>query len=327
MPRAIRRSCLRCRTVLVQHARGRPRRLCCSDACRVAAAHFKTRLDRAIARSGLTLRQISDRLAEWEHPRCPSTLSDWRNGHSMPSRCSEASVRALELLLRLPAGDLVDETTWPVGAGGLRSGSGPADGLEQDLAYLRRRIARRLNAPSEADRLITTEVTDLCRIRAGHRRIDRDILQRVVARRDQVDRYWLIYLVEESRPAKVTAVSDCTIGEKLQGRHGVRAAELKFPTPLRRDEPHDFTYRLSYAQSATSELAVQRWVPPAHLERLVVAVEFDPSALPRRLWTSTWQHSDGPPEDTAERCLSRKHVAYLSLSNPPPGIHGFRWRP
>ena len=309
MPTQARRQCIRCQAALVQPGRrGRPRMNYHSDACRRAHNRFKTVLGRGIEHEGLPLREVSALLAQFDYSVSHSTIGAWRNGDSMPSRASEGLVKALEWILRIPAGHLVRELA----------------GIEEAVARLQRQVARRLNVTSEDDRLITTAVRDQCYIRTSLQRTDRKIWQRVVAHREQVDRYWVMYRVEGGRPARIKAGPNCTPGELLRGGHGVCATELRFLKPLRPDESYEFGYLMSYPHSDVEDLSIQRSVQ-APLEHLSVAVQFEPHACPRKLSTSTWLRTDAPPEETAERCLSGRHTALLNLSNPDPGIYGFSW--
>jgi hypothetical protein len=310
MPTPARRSCLRCRAPLTQPGRrGRPRLLYHSDACRASHRRFVTELNRGIERSRYSLREITALLAGFDYSVGASTISDWQTGRSMPSRASEGPVKALEWVVGIPAGHLVRELA----------------GIEEAAARLQRQIARRLNAASDGDRLISTAVRDLCYIRSSLRRTDREIRQSVVAKREQVDRYWVMYRVDGGRPAEIMALRNCTRGEMLRGSCGVYAAELRFPKPLRPDLPYDFEYLMSYPHSDIEDFAVQRSVQ-APLERLSVGIQFEPDAHPRRLCTSTWPRADAPPEKTAERCRPGQCMAFLNLSNPDPGIYGFSWR-
>src|SRR2546429_4459168 len=110
MPTQARRQCIRCRAALGQPGRrGRPRMNYHSDACRRAHNRFKTVLGRGIEHEGLPLREVSALLAQFDYSVSHSTIGAWRNGDSMPSRASEGLVKALEWILRIPAGHLVRE--------------------------------------------------------------------------------------------------------------------------------------------------------------------------------------------------------------------------
>jgi hypothetical protein len=304
-----RRQCIRCRAPLGQPGRrGRPRQLYHSDVCRAAHDRFTTKLRNGIARKEYSLREISSLLGQFDYSVSPSMISEWRNGHSMPSRASEGVVTALEWLLCIPRGHLVRELA----------------GVEDAVAELQRQIARRLNTASDEERLQTIAVWDHSQVRNSLRRIERRIRQRVVATREQVDRYWVKYRVEGGRQAQILPGPGCRLGEVLRGSHGVCAAELRFPRPLHLDEPYEFRYRMSYPHSDIEDFSIQRAVQ-ASLEYLSLGIQCEPDTHLPELRANIWRRTDTAPEETVEYSRSGQREAFLEASNPKPAIYGFTW--
>jgi len=315
-PEARSPSCRGCRIALQDvHDPGGPQEYC-KECAEQPERWFSTRLARGIEQSPLSLRKISDEMGRAGYHIGHATLSDWRKGRYLPRASSAAHLRALERILHLPDGEL---------ALGMALDAGMGQRVRDEAAAkLRRRIARIQGTSPEEERLITTEIRDYSRVGKDRRQVDRVIGQRVVAQRDQVDRYLVLYTDEGGSQTSVDAVSECRRGLVLPPLDGVHAVELVLDKPLAKGEIYDFTFRISYGGGDKEDLMHRRWLP-AGLEKLELRVEFPWDMRPRRLSTSTWLHTDAPPEDVAELWLSHRDTAKLRLTDPAVGTHGIRW--
>lgn len=272
---------------------------------------FHVALREAIQRSGLTLDRLRSHLARRGIWVGLSSLSDWQSGRSLPAHPnSRKAVRALEEILRLPGGSLVD-------------------------LIAERRIAD-IGAVAELLETLPWSSDRGVELVSVHNKIMVDgqgrtacIWSRTAIRalRDGVSRHVVRYygnpgcVADRVRPR---ALSDCRLGRVVaHPRKPAVVYELLFDRPLKAGDTWVF-------ESAT----VDRTGEPATefargfrfpVEQYLLEVRFSLGALPARCYSFAQRDLTDERHPTGPLTLSGHRGVHLLASGVRSGVLGIKW--
>lgn len=271
---------------------------------------FHVALRAAIQRSGLTLDRLRSRLARRGIWVGLSSLSDWQTGRSLPGPNSLRAVRALEEILRLPAGTLIELL---------------AERRVADIGA----VAELLDAlPGSRDRGVEL-ISVHNKIAIDARRGSAYTWTRTAIRalRDGVDRHVVRYYGNSGCvPALVRprAVGNCRVGRIVP--HPSEPAliyELLFDQTLRAGDTWVFETRLLDRSGGVCTEFAYGFRFPA--EQYLLQVRFHPSALPARCYTFAQRDLADERHPTGELPLSGHNGVHLVASRVPSGVLGIKW--
>jgi len=274
-------------------------------------SRFSEVLRTAIDATGMSLREISDLLAELDEVTVSrSTLSNWQCAR-VPRRSPEEDERiyALERVLQLRRGELVlllEETA-----------VAPSGGDEEVRAL--RTLAGQLGGVSNC---ITIAVDDTLQVadRKPQRRTVRQVVRAIAT---NADCYWTIYSPDAAGPrVPFEPLHGCRVGRIVP--HGdLIAVELLFDRILQLGESHEFGFRIVEQGLSSPVRDCRRWAGPPALERLQMSVAFD--LPPRQVAACQWNTRKEQPH-SARAVPIIDGIARLRMSHPVTGMYGLSWR-
>jgi transcriptional regulator with XRE-family HTH domain len=288
---------------------------------------FATALRAAIARRGLGLERLHERLRARGASVSVATLSYWQSGRSRPERRESLTALAhLESVLEVPVGSLSGllGPPRPRGRWLRRVPDSPDIGafwphprqIEVAVQGVDTRWDERLTRISQQDRL-TVDAT-----RGEHTTFSRQVLR---AEADGPDRWVVIlHLDEHDRPLPdVRPLHNCRLGRSIsQPDSGILVAELLFDRPLVRGETiiteHELVNVAPYPLATNYERKFRLPV-----REFVLEVCFDPSAVPVRC--VRFARTDGAAEVAREVAIDGASTVHGVALNFGPGSYGFRW--
>jgi hypothetical protein len=275
----------------------------------------------ALARRGVSLAWLHQRLVERGHPVSPAALSYWRSGRSQPERgTSRDALVEIEHLLRVPPGGLVSRL-----GPSRRPGPRPAERALRDLFAENPGMERALGELGfeglydEAVEQVRHLVMDVDAAGGVSRIQVRAVMQ---ARRDGARRTPLVMTMDDrGRLPRFVPLAGCAIGRGLVDEEsGVYAAELVLDRALAKGEtcPYELSIELAepYEETWVDHYAARR------LTELLVWVRFDPSRLPSHVERYTL---DGDDEQNEKLDLGEGSSAHALARGFGPGVLGLRW--
>lgn len=265
----------------------------------------------AIQRSGLTLDRLRSHLARRGIWVGLSSLSDWQTGRSLPVQPNSLrAVRALEEILGLPTGTLVDQI---------------AERRVVDIGA----VAELLDAlPGSRDRGVEL-VSVHNKIAIDARRGTACTWTRTAIRavRDGIDRHVVRYYGNPGCTPELVrprAVGNCRLGQVVP--HPSEPAliyELLFDQTLRAGDTWVFETRLSDAGGGVCTEFAYGFRFPA--EQYLLEVRFHPHTLPARCYSFAQRDLADERHPTAELSLSAHHSVHLVASRVRSGVLGIKW--
>ncbi|HZB49289.1 MAG TPA: hypothetical protein VE547_09365 [Mycobacteriales bacterium] len=296
---------------------------------------FAAAVRHAVARSGLSLREIARHLTRYG-PLSSSiaTISDWQNGVGTPPRDDRGlgRVLAFERCLGVPAGDLA--LTLPGLSRATTARPGAGDPLTLRRAVLEREVARRVGP----QRVIPVWITKEYQLGWAYVPVMTVVTMEVRALHDGVDRYLFLHAPGARTHPAVVGVDGCTqvgvhrerppAGPAPRPRPDdavVEAVELLFGHPLRKGERYRFTFSVGYVDEQPRLLDAEfRHVQQLPCQQLHLVLTFDRAWRPATVCECRW----GTDLHLRHRRVwnVRDCVAYESvLTDPVPGGYGWRW--
>jgi hypothetical protein len=275
----------------------------------------------AVARRGVSLSWLHQRLVESGHPVSPAALSYWRSGRSQPERAtSRDALVEIERLLQIERGTLLSR----VGPS-RRPGPRPAERTLRELYTEYPAMEGALESLGfeglydelvEQVRHLTVDVDRDGRLREFRVRA---VMQ---ARRDGARRTPLILTTDDQRTLpRFVPVAGCVVGRSVSDHAaGVYAHELVLDTALDQGElsPYELAIELAdpYAETSLDHYAARR------LRELLVWVRFHPDRLPARVERFM---IEGEVESVENVDLGAGGAAHALVRDFGPGIVGLRW--
>jgi hypothetical protein len=143
--------------------------------------------------------------------------------------------------------------------------------------------------------------------------------------------------VDHRNPIELEAVECCRLGRhrsirrRRNNRYSVLAVEFEFDRELDAYEPYDLVFD-TVCQPVPSErrLPMPGWTrvidnPACRFQQLRLNFAGE---CPKEVWRGKWQQGPGrmPKPETEDPATSADGTFELSLTNPPLGCWGFRWR-
>ena len=311
---------------------GRPRRFC-SASCRHAArreerpaetrgtarprlrSRFGAALRAAVARSGMSLQEISDSLAELDGVTVSrSTLSNWQCGRE-PHRGSREDQRVygLERVLQLRRGELLLLLEDP------NRGERPElVGGDTEVRSLLR-FTGQLGGTAST---ITIAVNDVLHVVDGSPQ-KRTVTQKVRAIARNADCYWSVYAPDAAGPrVPFKPLRGCRLG-RVVPRGELIAIEWLFDRVLEPGETHEFSFEFDERKLEAPVRECRRWAGPPALETLRMSVVFD--RPPREVLDCEWPRRGEQPH-IARPVPVIDGVARIRRSHPVAGMYGLSWR-
>jgi hypothetical protein len=275
----------------------------------------------AVAKRGVSLAWLHQRLVERGHPVSPAALSYWRSGRSQPERgTSRDALVEIERLLRVTPGSLV-----------ARLGPSRRPGPRPAERTLREMFEENPGMEPALERLGFEGLYDELVEQVRHLTVDvdaagmiREFRVRAVmqARRDGARRTPLIVTTDEKgRLPRFVPVAGCSVGlVAMDPETGVYASELVLDRSLAKGElhPYELTIELPGPEDETclDHYAARR------LTELLVWVRFHADRVPARVERYTIV---GDHEVTEKLELGEGHAAHVLERGFGPGIVGVRW--
>ncbi len=282
---------------------------------------FPDAFAQALARRGVSLAWLHDRLVELGHPVSPAALSYWRSGRSQPERgTSRDALVEIERLLRVAPGTLVSKLG-PSRRPGPRPGEKSVREIFADTPGMQEALAAvgfegLYDELVEQMRHLTVDVDA-----SGHTtRIEvRAVMQ---ARRDGARRTPLVVTLDDAgRAPRFIPIAGCALGrQRTDLASGVFAAELVLDRSLAKDET--CLYELCVEFPEPSRDAWLDHYAARRLAELLVWVRFDAGRLPKRV--ERYQRIDDT-EESDEVPLSGGASVHALARGFGPGILGIRW--
>jgi hypothetical protein len=293
------------------------------------AMSFADALRIAIRDSGLTLDRLQHHLRRRGLPVSVAALSYWQRGRSRPERAgSIAAVRALEEILALPAGALVDRLApRPPRGRGTTPGHGRA-GVAAARPWPETGAAA--NVLSEVDRscdhrLARLSLHDVYRLDGGRRPAALRVRQVLQSLDDGVDRIAGGYRMEtgaETAP-DITHTRYCRPG-RIRKSGGSIAFELFFDRVLVRGETTIVEYDLEFSgERLESNFYDRRFRYP--VRDYVAVVEFSADAVPVRCHRYERESLEQVPARLGELWVGTSRSIHLTAHDVTCGIIGAVW--
>jgi hypothetical protein len=282
---------------------------------------FADAFGEAVARRGVSLAWLHERLVERGHPVSPAALSYWRSGRSQPERgTSRDALVEIERLLRVPPGSLASRL-----GPSRRPGPRPAE------RTLREMFDEHPGMEPALERLGFDSLYDELVEQVRHLTVDVDadgMIRRfqvravMQARRDGARRTPLILTTDEQgRLPGFIPVAGCSVGRTAMDLEtGVYAGELVLDRPLATGElyPYELTIELA---DPDDEASVDHYAA-RRLTELLVWVRFRADRVPAHVERYTIV---GGREETEKLDLGAGTSAHVLVRGFGPGIVGVRW--
>jgi hypothetical protein len=287
----------------------------------VAHPGFPDAFAEALAKRGVSLAWLHERLVERGHPVSPAALSYWRSGRSQPERgTSRDALVEIEHLLRVPPGGLTSKL-----GPSRRPGPRPAERTLRDLFAEHPGMERALaelgfeGLYDEVVEQVRHLVMDVDVAGCISRIQVRAVMQ---ARRDGARRTPLVMTMDErGHLPRFVPQAGCSIGRwAIDDDSGVYAAELVLDRVLAKGEtcPYELSIDLAepFEETEVDHYAARR------LAELLVWVRFDPARVPSHVERYTIDDGD---EQSEKLDLGEGSSAHALARGFGPGVLGVRW--
>ena len=290
------------------------------------AGPFHTALRIAIQSSGLGLDRIRHRLATRGITVSTTSLSYWQSGRSRPERAeSLAAVTALEDLLELPPGSL-RALLGPKRARGPRSIRGQ---LPRPDSVLGGDAVRELCDEVPASREHTLDILSqqvVVHVDSQYQESEFELSMLVRARRDDVDRYVLLYRGDHGcdiDDIEFKPVRDCTVPNVLRHAEApVALAEIVFDHPLPQGATHLFGIVVQGNGGVSTGHGNAFRYPVDHYS---LQIRFSPDAVPRRVYRFAQSSLQRDKRETGDLQLGPGRTVAVAEPVPRPGALGIGW--
>ena len=242
---------------------------------------FAEALRAAIAKRGVSLQFLHDRLTAMGNPVSVATLSYWRSGRSEPEQVSsKAALPLLEDLLRLPRGHLLSRLAPTRRLGrhappirpGDAGGSDRADEVMEEMGF------------TDLSRSVESTCHAIMEVNAD--RIETAITYRQVwkALADGVDTVPSILTIQDAGQGTptITALSGCRVNVEVNDSGGgVVASKLEFERPLKLGELAMTEYRISDLPPSNSDEYFYEHYALRRMNELIIGIRFHPDQVPK----------------------------------------------
>jgi hypothetical protein len=297
----------------------------------------------AIRESGLTLQQITNRLARQGHRISGPTLSGWQNGANLPPPTAEGRVRvlALERVLGLRPAALLDpwhrqRPEQPPPRPATLAGRPRPIGIGDRRLLLEEAIAHYGGAVSRQSLALTWQEEHYV-VGANRWPLRSRVVLEAYPLHPGVDRYWLPYSYHRDESAvEVVPADGCRLGRTIReddyspATHDVEplaATELLFGPALPPGRPHRFSFTITHRYRPEStrlpRREFRRVIGGPACRTLVLSIRFHRMEPPARLRLCTWGRYDDIPGQCTDRTNTQNDT--VSLPNPAPGGYGWQW--
>ncbi len=287
---------------------------------------FSLALRLALKSSGLSLDRVQFRLRERDAAVSKTALSNWQSGRTQPERPdSLRALAVLEDMVGVPPGALSSLLGPPRPRGRWLTQS-PGE-MRADQAWARpdglARALQRMGTGIEAINRVAKIATHLTSTVDAQRRM-RTVGHHIVfrAERDGTDRYTGAYRSDVGDCLDITDTIGCRLGRRRQDAEtGFTTYELLLDHPARAGDL--VTIGFTVQTDAEERYHSQR------LGRLCrvysVQVQFDPTALPVRVYRTYLPTIGDVPQEEVEVPLGTSCAAQFAVLDPVPGIYRLAW--
>jgi len=275
----------------------------------------------ALARRGVSLAWLHDRLVERGHRVSPAALSYWRSGRSQPERdTSREALVQIEQLLRVEPGFLVDRLG-PARPPGPRPGEKRARELFAEAPGMRQAL-HELGFEGLYDELVENVRHITVDLDADGRATEIEMRAVMVARRDGARRTPVLVTLDERGEVPVFVPgAGCSPGRTcLDPAGGVFGVELVLDRELRKDEAAPYELRIELPSPSYDRFFDHYCA--RRLAELLLWVRFDPDRLPARV--ERYSRIDGV-EEAEVVDLGGGTGAHALARGFGPGLLGVRW--
>ncbi|MEU9835466.1 hypothetical protein AB0D67_28360 [Streptosporangium sp. NPDC048047] len=291
---------------------------------------FHAALRAAVEARGLTLERLRRGLEERGLRVGMTSLSYWQQGLRRPERPeSLRAVRGLEEILALPPRSLMGLLGPPRPRGRGQGTRSPEDDgwpavPPAGSAHTLSALLHDLDGVADDRRLHVTAMYETLQIGADRSATRRETLQVVRARRDDPDRFIMVYRGDlgcDVERVRIRALEDCRVGRiRRDGATALVVAELLFGRALEAGETQVIRYELADPSGVETTEYERIFRLPA--DQYVLRVAFSPVALPGRVRRFTCHTPDrGEREPGAHRSGERGPDDHV-LDDHGPGEHG-----
>lgn len=284
--------------------------------------HFSDALRSAIRARGLSLSRLRAHLAEKGFDVGTATLSTWQSGARVPRDSSIAVLGALEGVLGVPPGWLVDKLE-PARISAARPRRPFAVVDESDaLAALLGELDG-----AEHGQLRTTGVVEEVVLSVSGTLEVKHVVQAVQAV-CSADRLVIVHQTEpdgDIAAVRPEAVGGCRVGRVVRDlRLGLLVAELLLDRRLAVGESAVLRYDVHdcATHAMTEYFRFHEWPVTHH----TLEVRFDPAALPVRIMQFQRETSRSPDLVRREITLSQDRRAQVVVPDAEPGVVGIDWQ-
>ncbi|MFD5552562.1 helix-turn-helix domain-containing protein [Streptomyces sp. NPDC127068] len=287
---------------------------------------FSSALREALARSGLSLERVSERLRGQGVRVSPASLSSWQRGLSRPERPhSMRALEALEVLLDLPTS-------------ALRSRLGPR--------RPRGRLARSPQPPfthpalkdSTAVRALAGDphgldpdvqsvlIHDTLTVGEGATMSGMSSTNVLRATRHGADRALFIHRFDdfEAEPRNIEVMSGLLGDVQYLRESRTLVIEVRFGHALPKLGTTVVNYRMEVSPSGVTSDHHERWVR-TNLHAYLLQVRFHPNALPVRCHAYVREQGGTAGARRRRVPVDATNAAHVLTSRCRPGIHGMSW--
>ncbi len=283
---------------------------------------FSDALRSAIKARGLSLSRLRAHLADNGFDVGIATLSTWQSGARVPRVGSVAILAALEEVLGVPPGWLVERLE-PARLSAVRPHHPFAVVDESDALA---RLLEQLDGAAHGQLRTTGVVEEVVLSAAGGLAV-KHVIQAVQAVRS-ADRLLIVHQTEPDGDIDAvtpSTVGGCRVGRVVRDRdRGVLVAELLLDRRLGVGESAVLRYDVHDAAThATTEyFRFHEWPITHH----TLEVRFDPAALPVRVMEFQRKTSHSPDLVRREITLSQDRRAQVVVPDAEPGVVGIDWQ-
>ena len=331
---------------------GRPK-LFCSDGHRsadrrrrtaadpqLAAQDFALTLDRAITDSGHPAQWVIKEAKKGGRTISAPSLSGWRSGASVPylTEDNREVLLSLERVLAKPTGHLLASLERTALAHGRRWWPEPQVPQPRHPLSEPERLRRTLEEDGFTNRgtMVLVEARDSLTIATDRRPARCHSTYRLCALRPGVTRYAVVMSVDRRNPVTLTAVRHCRVRRqrptgRRNGRFSLLGVEFRLDRELDAYEPYELEFEaVNQPGPAERRLPMPGWIlatgdPACRSQQLQLSFAGE---RPKQVWQCEWQRGPGsvPRPENESPAVPVRGVFERSLTNPPPGCVGFRWR-
>ncbi|MFC6704992.1 hypothetical protein [Flexivirga alba] len=283
---------------------------------------FSDALRSAIRARGLSLSRLRAHLADKGFDVGIATLSTWQSGARVPRDGSVAILDALEDVLGVPSGWLVERLE-PARLSAVRPRRPFAVVDESDALA---QLLARLDGAAHGQLRTSGVVEEVVLSASGALRV-KHVVQAVQAVRS-ADRLVIVHQTESDGDIDEvlpSAIGGCRVGRVVRDRdRGVLVAELLLDRRLGVGESAVLRYDVHDAAThATTEyFRFHEWPITHH----TLEVRFDPAALPVRVMEFQRKTSHSPDLVRREITLSQDRRAQVVVPDAEPGVVGIDWQ-